>query len=108
MLLLVELKLAKRSRASKVHHNGTLAICQRCSRRCRWKRKPLPTRSTDAFEHTLPDSYYAENAIAKSLLKVIEAVSNNELKAALKDHLAETKAAGGVEIDLEKKQPREV
>ena len=46
---------------------------------------------SDAFEHTLQDVYYAENAIAKSLPKVIEAVSNAELKKALQHHLAETK-----------------
>jgi ferritin-like metal-binding protein YciE len=45
----------------------------------------------DAFEHTLQDVYYAENAIAKALPKVIEAVSNADLKTALKDHLGETK-----------------
>jgi len=46
---------------------------------------------SDAFEHTLQDVYYAENAIAKSLPKVIEAVSNAELKKALQQHLIETK-----------------
>ena len=45
----------------------------------------------DAFEHTLQDVYFAENAIAKALPKVIEAVSNSDLKTALKDHLSETK-----------------
>ena len=45
----------------------------------------------DAFEHTLQDVYYAENAIAKALPKVIDAVSNGDLKTALKDHLGETK-----------------
>jgi ferritin-like metal-binding protein YciE len=45
----------------------------------------------DAFEHTLKDVYYAENAIAKALPKVIDAVSNADLKTALKDHLGETK-----------------
>jgi ferritin-like metal-binding protein YciE len=45
----------------------------------------------DAFEHTLQDVYFAENAIAKALPKVIEAVSNGDLKTALKDHLSETK-----------------
>ena len=45
----------------------------------------------DAFEHTLQDVYFAENAITKALPKVIEAVSNGDLKTALKDHLAETK-----------------
>jgi ferritin-like metal-binding protein YciE len=46
---------------------------------------------SDAFAHTLQDVYYAENAIAKSLPKVIEAVSNAELKKALQHHLSETK-----------------
>jgi ferritin-like metal-binding protein YciE len=45
----------------------------------------------DAFEHTLQDVYYAEHAITKALPKVIEAVSNRELKTALQDHLTETK-----------------
>jgi ferritin-like metal-binding protein YciE len=45
----------------------------------------------DAFEHTLQDVYYAENAITKALPKVIKAVSNADLKAALADHLDETK-----------------
>ena len=45
----------------------------------------------DAFAHTLEDIYFAENAIAKTLPKVIEAVSNGELKSALKEHLSETK-----------------
>lgn len=45
----------------------------------------------DAFDHTLQDVYFAENAIAKALPKVIDAVSNADLKTALKDHLVETK-----------------
>lgn len=45
----------------------------------------------DAFEHTLKDMYYAENAIAKALPKVISAVTNADLKTALQDHLKETK-----------------
>lgn len=45
----------------------------------------------DAFEHTLQDVYYAENAIAKALPKVIDAASNSDLKTALKEHLGETK-----------------
>ena len=45
----------------------------------------------DAFEQTLQDIYYAENAITKALPKVIGAVTNSDLKAALKDHLTETK-----------------
>ena len=45
----------------------------------------------DAFEHTLQDVYYAENAIVRALPKVIEAVSNADLKTAFKGHLDETK-----------------
>lgn len=45
----------------------------------------------DAFEHTLRDVFYAENVISKALPKVIEAVSNGELKVALTTHLAETR-----------------
>ena len=46
---------------------------------------------SDAFSHTLQDIYYAENAISKALPKVIEAVSQADLKKALQEHLAETK-----------------
>lgn len=46
---------------------------------------------SDAFEHTLQDVYYAENAISKALPKLIEAVSQADLKKALQNHLAETK-----------------
>lgn len=45
----------------------------------------------DAFEHTLQDMYYAENAITKALPNVIGAVSNADLKTALQHHLTETK-----------------
>ena len=45
----------------------------------------------DAFEHTLQDVFFAEHAITKALPKVIDAVSNGDLKTALKDHLTETK-----------------
>ena len=45
----------------------------------------------DAFEHTLHDIYYAENAIAKALPKVIGEVENPGLRTALQDHLKETK-----------------
>lgn len=66
----------------------------------------------DAFEHTLQDIYYAENAITKALPKMASAVSNAELKKAFEDHLAETKTqiahlekimkAAGVEVKGEK------
>jgi ferritin-like metal-binding protein YciE len=45
----------------------------------------------DAFEHTLKDMYYAENAIAKALPMVIKEIDQAEFKQALTDHLAETK-----------------
>lgn len=45
----------------------------------------------DAFEHTLQDVFYAENAIVKALPKVIAAVENEDLKSALQHHLKETK-----------------
>lgn len=46
----------------------------------------------DVFEHTLQDVYYAENAIAKSLPKVIKAASAESVKSGLKKHLTETKS----------------
>jgi ferritin-like metal-binding protein YciE len=45
----------------------------------------------DAFDHTLQDIYYAENALTKALPKTATAASSKDLKKALKDHLAETK-----------------
>lgn len=45
----------------------------------------------DAFTHTLKDVYYAEHALTKALPKVIAGVASKDLKAALKDHLSETK-----------------
>lgn len=45
----------------------------------------------DAFEHTLQDIYWAENALSKALPKVSKAVGNADLKAAFDDHLKETK-----------------
>ena len=45
----------------------------------------------DAFEHTLQDVFYAENAITKALPKVIDAVTNADLKTTLQHHLVETK-----------------
>lgn len=46
----------------------------------------------DIFLHTLKDVYYAENAITKALPKVAKAVKNVDLKKAVDEHLAETKA----------------
>ncbi|TRW91446.1 ferritin-like domain-containing protein [Paracoccus sp. M683] len=45
----------------------------------------------DAFEHTLQDIYWAENALTKALPKVSKSVNNAELKAAIDEHLKETK-----------------
>jgi ferritin-like metal-binding protein YciE len=44
----------------------------------------------DLFVHLLQDIYYAEQKIVKSLPDMIEKVTNRELKAGLKDHLAQT------------------
>ncbi|KGF67756.1 hypothetical protein LL06_20655 [Hoeflea sp. BAL378] len=45
----------------------------------------------DAFEHTLQDIYYAENALTKALPKVAKAATSKKLKDAVESHLAETK-----------------
>lgn len=45
----------------------------------------------DAFEHTLKDIYWAENALLKALPKVSKSVNNAELKLAVDAHLTETK-----------------
>ncbi len=45
----------------------------------------------DLFEHTLQDIYFAENHIHKSLPKVIDHVSNPELKKLFEAHRKETK-----------------
>lgn len=45
----------------------------------------------DAFEHTLQDIYWAENALSKSLPKVSKSANNAELKTAIDGHLKETK-----------------
>tara|TARA_R110002020_G_scaffold110627_5_gene255501 strand:+ start:14953 stop:15429 length:477 start_codon:yes stop_codon:yes gene_type:complete len=46
---------------------------------------------SDAFEHTLQDIYYAENALTKALPKVAKAATSKKLKDAVEAHLAETK-----------------
>lgn len=51
---------------------------------------------SDAFLHTLQDIYFSEHAITKALPKVIQAVSQSDLKTALRDHLDETKAQIGI------------
>ena len=45
----------------------------------------------ELFEHTLKDVYWAENAITKALPKVAAAVKDAKLKAAVEEHLEETK-----------------
>lgn len=45
----------------------------------------------DLFEHTLQDVYYAENALIKALPEMSKAVKNAELRAAIEQHLTETK-----------------
>jgi ferritin-like metal-binding protein YciE len=45
----------------------------------------------DLFVHTLEDIYYAEQKITKTLPKMIDKVSDPQLKAGFQTHLAETK-----------------
>lgn len=45
----------------------------------------------DLFVHTLQDIYYAEQKITKALPKMIDKVSDPQLKSAFQTHLAETK-----------------
>lgn len=45
----------------------------------------------DAFEHTLKDIHYAENAILKAGPKVAKEVGSAELKKAIEDHMKETR-----------------
>ena len=49
------------------------------------------TKLSHAFEHTLKDMYFAENAIIKALPGVIEAVKDRKLRDDLSAHLTETK-----------------
>ncbi len=46
---------------------------------------------SDAFEHTLKDVYFAENAVVKALLEASGAAAHKDLKEALKHHSVETK-----------------
>ncbi len=46
----------------------------------------------DAFEHTLKDIYYAENALIKALPKVAAKAANPQLRQAIEDHLIETQS----------------
>jgi ferritin-like metal-binding protein YciE len=52
--------------------------------------KPIKTLN-DLFVHTLEDVYYAEQKITKALPKMIEKVTEPQLKQAFQTHLAETK-----------------
>ena len=45
----------------------------------------------DLFVHTLQDMYYAEQKITKALPKMIDKVSDPQLKSAFQTHLVETK-----------------
>jgi ferritin-like metal-binding protein YciE len=66
---------------------GTIRRANRVPTR---RRIPLEKLS-ELFEHTLEDIYYAENAIAKALPKVIKAVKATPLKQAIEAHLEETR-----------------
>lgn len=46
----------------------------------------------DAFEHTLQDVYFAENALLQALPKAAAATRHKALRQALTDHTEETKA----------------
>jgi len=52
--------------------------------------KPIKTLD-DLFVHTLQDIYYAEQQITKALPKMIEKVSDPQLKQGFQAHLGETK-----------------
>ena len=52
--------------------------------------KPIKTLD-DLFVHTLQDIYYAEQKITKALPKMIEKVTDPQLKQGFQSHLAETK-----------------
>jgi ferritin-like metal-binding protein YciE len=52
--------------------------------------KPIKTLN-DLFVHTLQDVYYAEQKITKALPKMIDKVTEPQLKQAFQTHLAETK-----------------
>ena len=52
--------------------------------------KPIKTLD-DLFVHTLQDIYYAEQKIAKTLPKMIEKVTDPQLKQGFQTHLNETK-----------------
>ena len=52
--------------------------------------KPIKSLN-DLFVHTLQDIYYAEQQITKNLPKMIDKVSDSQLKQGLQSHLAETK-----------------
>ena len=52
--------------------------------------KPIKTLD-DLFVHTLQDVYYAEQKITKALPKMIDKVTDPELKQGLKTHFGETR-----------------
>jgi ferritin-like metal-binding protein YciE len=52
--------------------------------------KPIKTLN-DLFVHTLQDVYYAEQKITKALPKMIDKVTEPQLKQAFQTHLAETR-----------------
>jgi ferritin-like metal-binding protein YciE len=52
--------------------------------------KPIKTLD-DLFVHTLQDMYYAEQQVAKALPKMIEKVTDRQLKQGFQTHLEQTK-----------------
>lgn len=63
------------------------------------KEKPAPSKENnekannlkDFFIDGLKDIYYAENALVKTLPKMFDQATDQKLKTAIKDHLAQTK-----------------
>ena len=53
--------------------------------------KKVATTLRDFFIDSLKDIYWAENALVKTLPKMFEQATDQKLKTAIKDHLAQTK-----------------
>jgi ferritin-like metal-binding protein YciE len=71
---------------------ATIAGGNRCKRRHIMGLLTRPIKTLDdLFVHTLQDVYYAEQKITKALPKMIEKVTDPELRQAFQAHLGETK-----------------
>ena len=54
-------------------------------------KEKVATTLKDFFIDSLKDIYWAENALVKTLPKMFDQASDQKLKTAIKDHLAQTK-----------------